>query len=204
MMARYGLLTVLAMLPICGCCLPRACAAPPVYSAKPTYATVVDSETQQPIGGAVVVAAWVLYLPGGDRIKNLEVREVVTDEYGAFFIPGWGPKLRPSNTELTFYDPKLIVFKSGYEPVYLANEWTSHPSQASVRESQWNGKSIELKPFHGTPKERARQLESLLIGVCHGPPLKGLYGELQKERQALGEAGRSFFVGAEQLKEERP
>src|SRR5690349_1331591 len=100
----------------------QAC-APLSYTAGPTYATVVDGETKQPVPGAVVVAQWVL--EGGmhrDRTGVLIVREAVTDAAGAFRIDGWGPLSRPSEGALDRWDPEIIVFKSGYQTWIDSNQ----------------------------------------------------------------------------------
>jgi hypothetical protein len=172
-----------------------------MYFAKATHATVVDAETRQPIASAVVVASWVLYgKGGGDRVETLKVTEVLTDREGHFTVPGWGPKIRPGFAELTDHDPEMIIFKSSYEPKYLTNKVTSHPSQAWVRVSEWDGKTIVLKPFRGTPRERLDQLDSALWGPRDASTsTPNLYTELLREREFVGRIGDGFFGNVERL-----
>ncbi|MHB8727985.1 MAG: peptidase associated/transthyretin-like domain-containing protein [Sulfuricaulis sp.] len=143
-----------------------ACADYPLtltYSADPISATVVDAETKQPLEGVVVTANWELeYGTYGGNVPagELMVLEAVTDKNGKFHFPAWGPKLAV-RSHLVNKDPQLILFKSGYEYRGLVNAFTGDYNKGSQRHSDWNGKTIELKPFKGTEEEYARHLEFL-------------------------------------------
>lgn len=147
-------------------CLPlTACALGSLkYSAEPIEARVVDAETKQPIEGAIVVAHWAL--EGGmhwDRVGTLQVMEAVTDQNGQFSFPAWGP-IETSKGILTDRDPELLLFKNGYEYRELWNFNASGDLErlrSSMRRSDWNGKTIELRPFKGTAEEYARHLAFL-------------------------------------------
>ncbi len=147
---------------------------PPFYSAKPVQATVVDEATRRPVEGVVVVAVWALSSIHGVT-HTLRIDETVTDSQGRFSLPGFGPKLRPPLYEAQKHMPYLILFKHGYVPLILWNmsrdkfvaafgdpkEWTTRQLTANrlfefdadrvVQESFWNGLTIELEPFRGTP-----------------------------------------------------
>lgn len=146
-----------------------ACATPLTYSAEPIEAWVVDAETKQPLEGVIVTANWELRggpSPGGSTpAGQLMVMEAVTDKNGRFHFPAWEPKLRLPLTELHNHDPRLLLFKSGYRYAELANErrYISRPETIlePVRRSDWNGKTIELKPFKGTMEEWAEHVYSL-------------------------------------------
>jgi len=161
------LLWALAVLP--------ACAGPVTYSAESIEAWVVDAETKQPIEGAVVVAHWVLEGPTLVDIKvrqagDLVVLEAVTDKDGRFHFPGWGPIRHWGRSRLTYKDPELIIFKSGYEYRRLINEMTADAIGGKafpVRRSQWDGKKIELKPFQGTLVAYEEHFESLSDALGH-------------------------------------
>lgn len=179
MTARVYTVVILALtlgvLTLAGC-------APPIYFAKATHGTVIDAETKQPIAGAVIVANWdlfdELYGGGSHGVRSLQITEVVTDKEGKYVVPGWGPKRRPCFTYLDDRDPYLIIFKSGYVP----GGWLNTPSNSWVRVSEANGRTLELKPFSGTPDERYRQLDSV-IDQCrlHATPLKELHDEVLKD-----------------------
>ncbi len=189
---HFGVAT-LALLSLGGC-------APPIYFAKATHGTVIDAETKQPIAGAVVVANWDLFHElwgeGSHGVRSLQITEVVTDKDGKYVVPGWGPKLRPCFTYLDHDDPALNVFKSGYEPRGWGNY---HDSNSWMRVSEWDGRPLELKPFHGTPHDRGSRLSRLIDGCrLHTTPLKALYDEVMKDVDSTDQA-TVLRIEAEQL-----
>lgn len=153
---------------VCAVALP-ACATiyPPAYSAEPIDARVIDAETKQPLEGVVVTADWELRggaSPGGSTtVGELMVMEAVTDKNGQFHFPAWGP-IRQFKGELHNHDPRLILFKSGYEYRILSNEprFDAEAALQPVRHSQWNGKTIELQKFVGTPEQWFGMLERVI------------------------------------------
>jgi hypothetical protein len=161
---------------------------PPFYSAKPVQATVVDEATRQPVEGVVVAAVWAVSSIHGVT-HTLHIGEAVTDSQGRFSLPGFGPKLRPPLYEAQRHMPYLILFKHGYVPLILWNasrdkfvaafgdprQWSTRqladnlplefdPDRV-VQESFWNGLTIELEPFRGTPAEWLRQMEVLTYRI---------------------------------------
>lgn len=147
--------------------VPLVLRQPPVYFARATYGTVIDAETKQPIEGAVVVAKWEMSSAGigspGPAIL-LHIAEAVTDAKGRYRIPWWGPRLHWPLTWLDHHDPILSVLKSGYAVAVEFNEADSH---AWIRESEWNGRPLELARFRGSRSDRDLQLY-LLIGGSGG------------------------------------
>jgi hypothetical protein len=165
-----GVLAVLALAPRPVAALLR----PPFYSARSIQATVVDEATRRPVEGVVVVAIWELSTISG-RGHVLQISETVTDAQGKFSLPGFGPRLRPPLHEARERMPYLVFFKHGYVPLSLENasrdkfvalfgdprEWSTRQLRANlpfefdaervVQESFWNGLTIELEPFRGTP-----------------------------------------------------
>lgn len=153
-----GMVLVLNLLPLPGCAL-----HPFEYSAEPIEAWVIDAETKQPLEGVIVTANWQLKggLEGGNPVGQMMVLETVTDRAGRFHFPAWGPLARPREGVLRNEDPLLLLFKPGYRYQGLANPLREQPSRASVRSSQWNGQTIELKRFQGSLKEYAGHLSYL-------------------------------------------
>ena len=145
---------------------------PPAYSAQPIQGRVVDASTGQPLEGVIIVAQWVLYwtsVGGQNPHKRLQVLETVTASDGSYAFPGWGPKPNPLTIDpaklyfccfLTDRDPKLSYFKAGYRPLTLLNT-KPIDIKPSVRTSDWDGKTIELEPFRGSPNEWATELHFL-------------------------------------------
>jgi len=120
---------------------------------------VVDDVTGDPLEGVIIVAQWELVhevIPmlvnqrNGDTLKIIEV---VSDKEGKYFIPGWGPLLRPLFFHLEERDPSIVFFKSEYYPQGTSNEIRSQYSRNSVRTSQINGETIRLRKFTGQPQQ---------------------------------------------------
>jgi hypothetical protein len=158
--------------------LPRAgWSQPDAYSAAPIRGSLVDAKTQQPLAGVHVVAQWILntgMLFHSERIQRLHILETVTDEKGEYQIPGWGPKPRPPFSRLETADPRLTFFKPGYRPLDRSN---NDPHDRPLRTSRWDGKSIPLEPFSGTPEDWSTTLKSLQIGLAWADPLPGPAGK---------------------------
>lgn len=142
-----------------------ACATPVTYSAEPIEAWIIDAGTKQPLEGVIVIAHWVL--EGGihvDRVGELVILETVTDKNGRFYFSGWGPIRHWKRSRLTNMDPEFLIFKNGYEYQRLANPSTKEAIEGKpypVHRSVWNGKTIALKSFKGTPEEYAEHVHQL-------------------------------------------
>jgi hypothetical protein len=150
-----------------------------VYSAKETYAQVVDAETNEPLEGVIVVAHWVLDYASSPLAMHAEhadwmLMETVTDSNGQFRFPAWGPKaVRPEFppfTRLAGQDPEVILFKSGYEWQARSNGVTGPPEWPGPLVRSWggNGKTIRMKKFKGGLKEYGRYIGGVLTGVDYG------------------------------------
>jgi hypothetical protein len=147
----------------------HACSdVPKEYAAEAIEARVVDAETRKPLKGVIVVIHWELKggFEGNSPVGQMEVNETVTDKTGHFYFPAWGPRPRPKGY-LRSSEPHILLFKPGYEYKRLANEVSSKVSMEPLRRSDWNGKTIELKPFKGTTEQYARHFESLNNDLEH-------------------------------------
>jgi hypothetical protein len=119
------------------------------YSAKSIEAWVVDADTNAPIEGVIVLANWEIRAgewQAGSRIIHLKILETVTAQDGRFYFPSWGPEPNPSAIGyIGFNDPELILFKSGFGYMALANMVLSEPRPGPVRYSDWDGKTIKMR-----------------------------------------------------------
>ncbi|CAH1904479.1 Carboxypeptidase regulatory-like domain-containing protein [Candidatus Nitrotoga sp. HW29] len=163
----FPIFILILALPIQGCTT--------TYSAKKIEARVIDADTKQPLEGVNVVAQWTLEggMEGG-VLTNLMLMESVSDKDGRFYFPAWGPKSIPSdlpwNARLKNQDPGMVMFKSGYEVQGFSNEITGpYPGTGpSMRTSQWNSKTIELKRHQGNLERYRLLLDGVLGGIFYG------------------------------------
>ncbi len=85
---------------------------------------VIDADTKEPIGGAVVVATWAeeMATPTGNTSRLKDVKEVLTDNNGNWEIEGPKGRNMGAATAIvslltgTYYTkpPEFIIFKPGY------------------------------------------------------------------------------------------
>jgi hypothetical protein len=134
---------------------------PPTYSAEAIEAWVVDEDTGEPLEGVIVTANWELKGWHTDLPGQMRVMETVTDATGRFSFPAWGPKPRPPEGYLSYKDPQLLLFKSGYKYLGLANRLTVKINLSPLRCSDWHGQTIKLKKFEGSLEEYAKHLDFL-------------------------------------------
>ena len=151
--------------------VPACSDAPSAYSSEAISSKVIDSDTKKPLEGVVVVAHWELEVggPAGVRpIGQLKVMETVTDTEGKFQFPAWGP-LRRQQGVLTDKDPRILLFKAGYEYRVLQrplnSKWSAESWKISLRRTDWVPRVVELRSFKGTEREYASHLSSLHTSI---------------------------------------
>lgn len=151
---------------------PAVCwSLPDTYSAGPTWGTIVDAQTNQPISGALVLAMWDLQ--GGmetSQIATLRIQETLTNADGQFLMPAWGPMKRPSEGFLDTYDPALFVFKAGFLPERLLNNKVLSIGKRinlEVHDSTWNGKAIGLKKYSGPLRPYSQRVGFIVGSLIH-------------------------------------
>ncbi len=176
--------------------------APPLYWAEAIDGRVIDAETGAPVEGAVVVADWKLYGGGigrGGHRESLFVEETATDASGEFTFGKWGPKKRPAYAVLDTA-PWLVIFKAGYQHRFLPN---SADSNEAVRRSDWNGRTVQLRLFSGTPEERLSTLR-LVLSISERQPrtLREILADQGAHPSWPGE-GPAFFEHVRSLLQRR-
>lgn len=140
-----------------------ATGAPASYEARAIEATVVDADTGVPLEGVIVDAHWRIEGDHASPLGEMMVLETVTDARGRFRFPAWGPKPRPNVPgQVMYMAPQLLLFKAGYTYKSTMNDPLRGPFRPTlVLDSDWNGKTIRLEPFKGTPEEYALNLLAL-------------------------------------------
>lgn len=87
----------------------------PLFAGGPYRGRVIDSETKQPIVGAVVLVYWRRLAPGighGPAESFLDAEEVLTDSNGEFVVGTSPPGTLTPGTWVS--DPHITIFKPGY------------------------------------------------------------------------------------------
>ena len=120
---------------------------------------VIDAATEQPIADAIIVARWdwERYYPGGFHSSPsfryegevLNMQEVASAANGMYAIAAWGPVVRGMGQA----DGRVMVFKSGYEPV-----------ERSIEEAR--GGTIRLQRPAGTPEDIAARIAEWQAGYA--------------------------------------
>jgi hypothetical protein len=75
---------------------------------------VIDTETKEPIEGAVVVAQYHVNMlgPTGSHSTLIDVQEALTDKKGEFFLPSMTKVINPISTG---DDTSFLIWKPGYK-----------------------------------------------------------------------------------------
>ncbi len=136
------------------------------YSADPITAWVVDADTGAPVEGVNVVAGWTLKggLEGGNIVGWMMVMETVTDASGKFSFPGWGPIPHRGPGIIRSGAPILFLFKSGYYFGGSENPIGRGTAPEHMK-SSWDGKTITMPKFKGSPAEYAVAIGNLDVWV---------------------------------------
>jgi len=124
-MARAFILFCAVMVGVPG----LGCARVPVRVDGPYVGRVIDSETREPIEGAVVLAVWnsVRATVAGGISTYYDAEETVTDANGDFRIEGLGVRVLTNVPEAD-----VLIFKAGYEYVG-PGPWSGYDSLGYLR-----------------------------------------------------------------------
>lgn len=119
-----------------------------------------------PVAGAIVVANWTISESvSGAPLGQAMLIEVVSDNNGQFEVPAWGPRFIKRGT-IRIDQPTLRVFKPGFVPLVLANNAGTHSAFANhIMVTPFDGRTVRMTPFAGTPEEYEIALQPLLQSI---------------------------------------
>jgi len=165
------------------------------YSDGPWKGTIIDTETKQPIEGAVVVAIWRKEYGGpvGPYTYFLDAVEVLTDRDGTFIIPKfWKLNLVPILSWIE--GPGFEIFKPGYTAFpgrgldYFGKYFPQSPLKVDVDtlgEMFKKGVVVELMKLK-TRKERLDNIPGSPFADVRSEKLPLLFKLINEEGKSLG------------------
>ncbi len=157
------------------------------YFGGPVSGRVLDSETGNPIAGAVVVARWDGSVNAIVDSRNVcfHVETAISDAAGKYHMPLWWQ--RPESGLLIGYiGPRVDAYRLGYEGTYLhTKEAAEHPQD------------VYMKKYASSDEERfefiGRRIFSGMSCLGAGPSTRNLfplYVAAIREAKALAKSPR--------------
>lgn len=161
----------------------------PLYAAGPYKGKVIDTETKEPLEGAVVLAVWNKEYPsvGGRVAYFLDSEEVLTDSNGRFVVG----KYPPVTLSLAFVTgPRIIIYHPGYASYGIYPDYRVSPKVQAVstdtvlRMMEKEELTFELPRL--TREERLYLVRSVDDPDVPGEKKRNLLRLRNIERKALG------------------
>ncbi len=160
----------------------------------PFSGKVIDSETKEPIEGAVVLVKWnksvVTGSPGGPTSFIEEIKETLTDKKGEFYIEEYkgftiNPLAKIKDPEFLIYKPGYCAFPKTFVIIPACNGMK--PRQNYYKALTGRGALVEL-PKLRTREERLKAKDSADIfdAEISEKDLPILYKMISEEKKALG------------------
>ena len=143
---------------------------------KPEFkGKVIDSETKEPIVGAVVVVLYnkhtLISGPGGGHSSVVKVKEALTDKNGEFHFPSYTTMIQPNSIEDT---AEFIIYKAGYGsfPIYQITPSEISPVNQEVFFSKEIGSKGELELWVKGEKGPELREDNITFGIVELPKFK--------------------------------
>ena len=138
-----------------------------IVSSAPFSATVVNSNSNLPIEGVVVLAKWDLLGIEGVVENTIAIAETVTDADGAFSVPGWGPRVNRKFLYSSVRDssPEVIVYKLGFEPESIYDYRAFSFLGFHMRAAGIDGSTISLSPSDGPILEHSLLVNDVEVRI---------------------------------------
>lgn len=165
------------------------------HMAESIDASVIDAESGQPVEGMLVIADWqaVGRMTNGNNEGQIMVMETMTDKKGHVAFPSWGPKIAWMGSVNT-KRARLLLFKSGYQPLVLSNEVKTRYGYSPIFQSEWNGKAIKVHAANADPVIRIQDFDLFNVdlrsivreaSMCPWTKIPNTLREVRKERLVL-------------------
>jgi len=167
-----------------------------VRSADPIEATVVDSQTGEPIAGVVVVAHWQLRTGGFPETQEggqLEVQESVSDPDGKIRFPGFSSRVVAEQLDRDA-DPELILFKPGYLPDMVGTGPYETPRRKNFKGAQLTLTKIDsneprFKDAFSATRMRVRYMSTHPSTPCEWKRIPRMIATLRQQQKLERQQG---------------
>jgi hypothetical protein len=146
----------------------------------------------------------------------LLVRDTVSGPDGRIAFPAWGPLRGPVSGLSLDHSPAITLFKPGYKMFLLQNRGVpfGEDQTTRVRTFDYEGKTITVEPFRGTPEEWVEELEKawrgawaqrsdetmLTFRVPYGNRLRRVWAERDKVPERYQSRGEFFWFVRGEIK----
>jgi hypothetical protein len=168
-----------------------------VYFIDPIETQIVEQGSGSPIEGAMVVAYWRAVTVGFHNetfSRVLEVHEAVTGSGGFVRFDGFTKvNLQPGG--LTYDDPRLIVFKPGYEIGSFSGLGTEHGSHRTARYLKNPLRLSPVTPRSSSLYSTAGNALGELIQDCHWTQIPMMMAALDTEQRPLESTKSGASIG---------
>jgi hypothetical protein len=144
-----------------------ALATPPAagftfYSEK-VMVRVLDRDTWKPIESVIGVAIWEVEHPPPFAMANfyrpVAVHEAVTDAEGWLEFPAWKAE-RAFPLSYTSSAPRIVFYREGWRPTFVANEVTMERNVTQPAVSKWHRREVLLEKARPELRMQAEDLIS--------------------------------------------
>lgn len=172
--------------------IPSSAGCAITHTYGPYYGKVVDTETNEPIEGAAVLAVFYTeeYGPAGAITRYADATETVTDKNGEFKIPAYRVTVfRP----LQGWDPYgyFTIFKPGYG---------CYPRHKNIRPMFVPNGTLPTNKLVTIELPRLKSKEERIESTHCSPPSYIQYPKAKKFIDLINEENKSLGLGIEQYK----
>ena len=166
-----------------------------IYHESSFKGRVIDAETKEPMEGAVVVAQYHVNMlgPTGSHTTLIDVREVLTDKNGEFYLPSLTKVINPISTG---DDTSFLIWKPGYkkEDIWGGYFFAKEPGTVENRPVHAEG-GLVLRPVRlgivelestKTREERRKSIPTPIGEDSDWKKQKEFIGFINEERKSFG------------------
>ena len=124
---------------------------------------VVDKDTGKPLTDVHALAEWVQYGMYG-QYPLLVAQDATSGADGWLVFSPWGPTRGSSGGLRPSADPRITLYKNGYDTMTLINRVEQSVQYDRVHNFAQDGQTFAMGRFRGSPDDRIKQLDGIVLG----------------------------------------